>query len=153
MKFEGFARRHIYQEEDLECIEYREVKSIEAKEKLPNFYGHTLWFDRKGMDGSNGITVQDDLRDAWGELRGMAIGCPILFSKNRRAILLLNWEPILPSTHVRVHRNVHALQRNSQMFLADHQTGHPGIHRCALFCIDGAFPTCTSDSMKIIFED
>lgn len=62
---------------DLQCIEYRAVKSIDANEELLIFYGHKLWFEVKGVESSNGITVtaddDDEPPDAWGELRGMDI--------------------------------------------------------------------------------
>lgn len=58
---------------ELQCIEYKTVKSIEANEELLIFYGHKLWFEVKGVEPSNGITDHDDPRDAWAELRGMDI--------------------------------------------------------------------------------
>lgn len=58
---------------DLQCIEYKTVKSVEANEELLIFYGHKLWFEVKGVETSNGIIDDDDPRDAWEELRGMDI--------------------------------------------------------------------------------
>ena len=58
---------------DLQCIEYKTVKSIEANEELLIFYGHKLWFEVKGVEPSDRIIDHDDPRDAWEELRGIDI--------------------------------------------------------------------------------
>ena len=34
---------------DLQCIEYKTVKSVEANEELLIFYGHKLWFEVNEM--------------------------------------------------------------------------------------------------------